>query len=63
MNYTKKPDFNLYQSRHCAYITYSVKTWFLKVLSVHPNKMFEPLCIYSVTLCDNTYVVDENLCK
>ena len=30
MNYPKKPGFNLYQSRHCAYITYSEKTWFLK---------------------------------
>ena len=34
MNYTKKLGFNLYQSRHCAYITYSVKTWFLKILTV-----------------------------
>ena len=34
MNYPKKTGFNLYQSRHCAYITYSVKTWFLKILSV-----------------------------
>ena len=34
MNYPKKTSFNLYQSRHCAYITYSVKTWFLKILSV-----------------------------
>ena len=30
MNYLKKPGFNLYQSWHCAYKTYSVKTWFLK---------------------------------
>ena len=35
MNYPKKTRFNLYQSRHCAYITYSVKTWFLKILSVY----------------------------
>ena len=35
MNYPKKPGFNLYQSRHCAYITYSVKTWFLKILSLY----------------------------
>ena len=28
MNYPKKPGFNLYQSRHCAYKTYSLKTWF-----------------------------------
>ena len=34
MNYPKKQGFNLYQSRHCAYITYNVKTWFLKILSV-----------------------------
>ena len=34
MNYPKKQVFNLYQLRHCAYITYSVKTWFLKNLSV-----------------------------
>ena len=29
----KKTGFNMYQSRHCAYITYSVKTWFVKILS------------------------------
>ena len=34
MNYPKKPGFNLYQSRHSANITYSVKTWFSKILSV-----------------------------
>ena len=34
MNYPKKTGFNLYQSRHCTYITYSVKTWFLKIFSV-----------------------------
>ena len=34
MNYPKKTGFNLYESRHCAYITYSVKTWFFKNLSV-----------------------------
>ena len=34
MNYPKKTGYNLYQSRHRAYITYSVKTWFLKILSV-----------------------------
>ena len=28
MNYPKKPGLNLYQSLHCAYITYSVKIWF-----------------------------------
>ena len=33
-NYPKKSGFNLYQSRHCACITYSVKTWFLKNLYV-----------------------------
>ena len=31
MNYPKKPGFNLHQSRYCAYTTYSLKTWFLKV--------------------------------
>ena len=31
MNYPKKTRFNLYKSRHCAFITYSVKTWFLKI--------------------------------
>ena len=36
MNYHKKPGFNLNQSRHCAYVTFSVKTWFLKILSVSP---------------------------
>ena len=35
MHYPKKPGFNLYQSRHCAYLTYSVKTWFLKILSIN----------------------------
>ena len=25
---TKKTGFNMNQSRHCAYVTYSVKTWF-----------------------------------
>ena len=34
MNCPKKTGFNLYRSRHCAYITSSVKTWFLKNLSV-----------------------------
>ena len=33
MNYPKKPGFNMYESRHCANITCSVKTWFLKSLS------------------------------
>jgi len=31
---SQKPGFNLYQSRLRTYITYSVKTWFLKILSV-----------------------------
>ena len=35
MNYPKKPGFNLYQSRHCAYTTYSLKTWLLKSLSLY----------------------------
>ena len=50
MNYPKKPGFDLYQSRYCAYITYSGKTWFLKVLSVPvtakpdvPNSILTPL--------------------
>ena len=34
MNYLKTPGFNLSQSWHWAYITYSVKTWFSKILSV-----------------------------
>ena len=34
MNYPKKPGFNLYQWQQCAYITCSVKTWFLKILSL-----------------------------
>ena len=38
MNYPKKTGFNLYQSRHCAYMTYSVKTWFFKILSVSKIK-------------------------
>ena len=44
MNYPKKKGFNLYQSRHCAYITYSVKTWFLKILSVCG---ITKICIFS----------------
>ena len=40
MNYPKKPCFNLYESRHCAYITYSVKNWFLKNLSVPYSFIF-----------------------
>ena len=27
---SQKTGFNLLESRHCAYITYSVETWFLK---------------------------------
>ena len=34
MNYPKKPGFNLHESRHCGYIKYSVKTFFLKSLSI-----------------------------
>ena len=37
MNYPKNPGFDLYHSRHYAYLTYSVKTWFLKSLSVFKN--------------------------
>ena len=40
MNYPKKTSFNLYQSRHWAYLTYSVKTWFLKILSVFLKKQW-----------------------
>ena len=40
MNYPKKPGFNLYKSRHCASITYSVKTWFLKILFVATKKFW-----------------------
>ena len=39
MNYPKKTGINLYQFQHCAYLTYSVKTWFLKNLSVVQEKM------------------------
>ena len=39
MNYAKKTGFNIYESRHCAYITYSVKTWFLKNLSVYKTNL------------------------
>ena len=31
---SQKQGLNLYESRHCVYITYSVKTWVLKNLSV-----------------------------
>ena len=44
MNYLKKPSFNLYQFWHCAYKTYSVKTWFLK-----------NLCIWSLLPIDGCY--------
>ena len=37
---SRKPGFKLYQSRHCAHITYSVKTWFLKILSVAGGFVF-----------------------
>ena len=40
----KKTGFNLYQSRHCAYITYSVKTWFLTILYVAPYHICSTLC-------------------
>jgi len=46
VNYPKKPGFNLYQSRHCAYITYSVKTWFLKILSVHQQKFLDNWAVF-----------------
>ena len=42
MHYPKKTGFNLYQLRHCAYITYSFKTWFLK-RSLYVN-VVEPSC-------------------
>ena len=45
MHYPKKPDLNLYQSRHCAYITYRVKTCFLKILSVSYHFFFF-LCVF-----------------
>ena len=35
----KKTGFNLYQSWHCTFITYSVKTWFLKTVYC-PNVPF-----------------------
>ena len=54
MNHPKKPGFNLYQSRHCAYVTYSVKTWFLKILSVTfatlSFRFNEQPCIYCIIL-------------
>ena len=37
---SQKTSFNLYQSRHWAYLTYSVKTWFLKILSVFLKKQW-----------------------
>ena len=42
---SQKPGLNLYQSRHCSYITYSVKTWVLKILSV--CEMMAKLKFYS----------------
>ena len=46
MNYPKKPGFNLYQLRHCAYITYIGKTWFLKNLSVEQSQYRKFKLIY-----------------
>ena len=40
-NYSKKPGFCSNKSRHCAYIIYSVKTWFSKNLSVDITKMLK----------------------
>ena len=55
MNYPKKPGFNLYQSRHRvvtnrAYITYSVKAWFLKNLSEYNDKLYSSTWIICVVL-------------
>ena len=45
MIYTKKPGFNLYHRGIVPiYVTYSVKTWFLKILSVAPR------CVYHLRL-------------
>ena len=38
MNCPKKPGFDLYQSRHRAYTTYKVKTWFSKILCIKIRK-------------------------
>ena len=46
MNYPKKTCFNPYQSQHCTYITYSVKTWFLKNLSVCTFKLYSELEVH-----------------
>ena len=53
MNYPKKTGFNLFQSRHCAYITYSVITWFFKILSVH----------HIISYIHNTYIYNDGLVK
>ena len=52
MNYPKIPGFNLYQSRHCAYITYSVKTWVLKNLSVEEENFTEVIYVQSIYIYD-----------
>ena len=57
MNYPKKTGFNLYQSRHCAYITYTVKTWFLKILSVSQKQFI--LSSTMVCKCWNTLNINK----
>ena len=42
----KKTGFNLYKSRHCAYTTYSVKTCFLKNLSVRKSLSISKTCSF-----------------
>ena len=61
MNYPKKPGFSLYQSRHCAYITYSVKTWFLTNLSVCTSQGLHIFDIGVVNKIVSIRIISKNL--
>ena len=61
MNYPKKTGFNLHESQHCAFITYSVKTWFLKNLSVCPYSLSPPPVYLGVVLVDPLVLVQHDL--
>ena len=52
----KKPGFNLYQSRHCAYITHSVKTWFLKNVTVSEKLDFREIRVDEENSHQQSYI-------
>ena len=51
MNYPKKPGSICTDRGHCVYITYSMKTWFLKILSVYKQKPLNFLVRDSCPIC------------